>query len=151
MESSVQYRVEHPYYWLYCCNFKFRCEDNLDYFMNIDKEYNQSWEMTEDRIKNVIKSVIATRSDFYYAGNPENVRVKYKRNSSIGMYDEIEINVKYPTFNMTIRLYRDDWVDFLSDASDSARYGNDYYHLNVDLKFPCKENAYGVIFPLSDI
>lgn len=154
----TQYRLDHPYYYLYCWNFKFKCED-LDYFETSQEVYDKPYEEVEDNIKTVIKQAIECKLEhqheinlhvpdgFYYKDDPKRVKITFndKEHSISGWWKELIINVTYKPFDMKITLIRDRWYD----CDRPYCYGDDCYHLGIDMHFPGKEDAYGVVLPLN--
>ena len=107
------------FYWLYC-DVMFECE-NID---NISFD-EKNWCDVDDEIKNIINRAIRTRNRFYYNHEPDTVCINHDENS-------INITVNYMTFRMRIRLTPDSQTE-------------DYYHLTVELYFPNREAAVGVV------
>ena len=156
--DEIQYKLDHPYYYLYCFNFKFKCE-SLDYFETNNEVYDKPYEEVEDNIKSVVKEAIECKlkhqreiglhvpDGFYYKEDPKRVKIVFndEEHSLSGWWKELIIEVEYKVFNMKIRLIRDKWMNF---NTNDYIYGNDCYHLSVDMHFPGKEDAYGVVYPL---
>ena len=154
--DDVQYNLDHPFYYLYCFNYKLKCED-LDYFETSNETYDKEYSEVEDNIKSVIKEAIECRlkhdkeiglhtSDgFYFKDDPKRVKIVFndEAHSLSGWWKEIIINITYKTFDMKIRLIRERWMRYHGERP----YDNDCYHLDIDMKFPGKEDAYGVVYP----